>query len=189
LSFVLFDFYITSLRYKMATRVPITTIHITTNAADGTSSFQPLTTAPTKTHGSNSKVTYLYSTPGPSTTLSQDADLVQHLAAASSTPLPVFPAGGGSTFFILESAPNPEKKPSVMHRSHTIDYIYMLEGEIEITLDSSETRVAKKGEAAVLRAAWHTSRNTSRTEAARILCVCLGIEGAVPGIEGVDMRK
>ena len=66
-----------------------------------------------------------------------------------------------------------------MHRTNTLDYIVILDGELELTLDSGETRVMKKGDAVVQRALMHAWRNLSKTESARMVAVAVGAENAV----------
>ena len=66
-----------------------------------------------------------------------------------------------------------------MHRTKTLDYVFVIDGEIELSLDSGEKRVLKRGDACVQWAAMHARKNLSRTEIARFGAVCLGIEGAV----------
>lgn len=51
-----------------------------------------------------------------------------------------------------------------MHRSQTFDYVLIIEGELELTLDSGEKRIMKPGDV--------------KTEFARFGAVTLGIEGA-----------
>lgn len=92
-----------------------------------------------KTHGSSSKVTHLYSTPRLPDILPQSSDLAQQFSAAS------------SIIFILESAPNTERKESAIYHSQTVNYLYT-EGEIEVNLDSSEMSVFTKGDLAVQQA-------------------------------------
>lgn len=66
-----------------------------------------------------------------------------------------------------------------MHTTSTLDYIFILDGTMELGLESGETRILKKGDSAVQRATTHWWRNTSRTEPAIMVAVSVGIEGAV----------
>jgi len=65
-----------------------------------------------------------------------------------------------------------------MHRSNTLDYVFIIDGELELTLDSGEKRVMKRGDVCVQRASQHSWKNLSKTEIARFGAVVLGIEGA-----------
>ncbi|KAH7263033.1 hypothetical protein BKA59DRAFT_506052 [Fusarium tricinctum] len=62
---------------------------------------------------------------------------------------------------------------SPMHRTVSLDYGVVLEGEVELILDSGDKRVLKRGDVAVQRATMHAWRNTSETEWARMLYVLL----------------
>lgn len=68
-----------------------------------------------------------------------------------------------------------------MHKTQTLDYVVVLEGEMEVILDGGEKRVVRRGEVVIQRGCMHTWRNLSRTEGARMLCVSIGSEGAVEG--------
>jgi quercetin dioxygenase-like cupin family protein len=58
---------------------------------------------------------------------------------------------------------------SPMHRTVSLDYGVVLEGEMELVLDSGETRLLKRGDLAVQRGTLHAWRNTNKTEWARML--------------------
>lgn len=68
-----------------------------------------------------------------------------------------------------------------MHKTNTIDFLFMMEGEVECLLNNGERRIFKRGECLFQRASWHSWRNTSKTEWARIAGVILGGEGAKEG--------
>ena len=56
-----------------------------------------------------------------------------------------------------------------MHRTISLDFGVVLEGEIEVVLDSGETRLLKRGDLAIQRGTMHAWHNTSTTEWARML--------------------
>lgn len=56
-----------------------------------------------------------------------------------------------------------------MHRTQSLDYGIVLEGEIEMLLDSGEKHQMKRGDVAVQRATQHQWRNKSDTEWARMM--------------------
>lgn len=84
----------------------------------------------------------------------------------------------------------------IMHRTQSLDYGIVLEGEIECVLDSGEVRLMKRGDVAIQRGTMHAWRNTSSTEWARMIFVLLaaekvkvggkeleaGMEGEVPDV-------
>ena len=157
-------------------------VHITTtNAEAKTSSFLNFTSPPTQVLSPTFSLSYSYSTP-PALTLLHDADLAHHLTIASAgPPYLFFPVAGASAVAYLDFAPNTEQEDGFWHRTQTVDYLVVLEGELELGLDGGETRVLKKGDLVVQRACMHKWKNLSSTEGARCLVVSLGLEGAVEG--------
>lgn len=65
----------------------------------------------------------------------------------------------------------------MMHRTNTLDYVFVIEGEIELSLDSGEKRVLKQADTCIQRGAMHAWKNLSPTKIARLGIVCLGTEG------------
>ncbi|RDW73398.1 hypothetical protein BP6252_07305 [Coleophoma cylindrospora] len=171
----------------MPTLLPQLSVHITTDSA-GTSGFTSPTPVipPPAPPNPIFQGNYIYCTPPP-LSLENDADLVYYHTTTSNTPLPSFPAAGGTVCTVLDFPPSPEGKGGMMHRTKTLDYIFILEGELEFSLDSGEKRVFKRGDIVVQRSAMHAWRNVSATEGARMAAVVLGVEGAVEG--GVEVGK
>ncbi|KAL4735875.1 hypothetical protein BDV11DRAFT_173415 [Aspergillus similis] len=66
----------------------------------------------------------------------------------------------GTVCRIVDFAPNVR---CAMHRTVSLDYGAVLEGEVELILDSGETRVLKRGDIAVQRATNHAWRNVTPT--------------------------
>ncbi|KAK4960498.1 hypothetical protein LTR10_003394 [Elasticomyces elasticus] len=62
---------------------------------------------------------------------------------------------------------------SPMHRTVSLDYGIVLEGEVELILDSGEKRAMKRGDVAIQRGTCHAWRNMSDTEPARMIYVLL----------------
>ena len=60
---------------------------------------------------------------------------------------------------------------SPMHRTVSLDYGVVLEGEVELVLDSGEVRLMKRGDLAIQRGTNHAWRNASKTSWARMLYV------------------
>ncbi|KAH8893603.1 hypothetical protein GQ53DRAFT_821539 [Thozetella sp. PMI_491] len=77
---------------------------------------------------------------------------------------------GGSVCRICDFAPgnNP-----MMHRTKSLDYGVVLEGEMNMVLDSGETVLLKRGDVAVQRGTMHAWQNASATEWGRMLFVLL----------------
>lgn len=165
---------------------PPVTRHITVNDPSGASSFLQNDALPTtQPTGPLSQMSTIFSAP-PSFSIAKNTDLAHH----ERTPLASFPVSGGSACVVLDIGPNPEGVESKLHRTQTLDYCVIIEGEMELSLwggkgedgeEKVERRVVKKGEMVVQRACWHAWRNLSRTEGARMLAVTIGSEGAVEG--------
>ncbi len=80
----------------------------------------------------------------------------------------------------------------MMHKTNTLDYCIVVDGELELTLyagegQEGEKRVVKKGEVVVQRACMYAWRNLSKTEGARMIAVAIGGEGAIEG--GMEFPK
>jgi quercetin dioxygenase-like cupin family protein len=75
---------------------------------------------------------------------------------------------GGSVLRIVDLRPGGE---SPMHRTVSLDYGVVLEGEIELVLDSGEVRLMQRGDHSVQRGTMHMWRNKSKTQWARMLYV------------------
>lgn len=58
-----------------------------------------------------------------------------------------------------------------MHRTQSLDYGIVVEGQIESILDSGETQLMGRGDVMVQRATMHAWRNPSETEWARMIFV------------------
>jgi hypothetical protein len=99
--------------------------------------------------------------------LNSDADLTTHDALmAKGTPGLVNP--NGTVIRCVDFAPGYR---CGMHRTQSLDYGIVLEGEIEMVLDSGERRDMTRGDVAVQRATNHQWVNKSATEWARMMFV------------------
>lgn len=67
-------------------------------------------------------------------------------------------------------------KITPMHRTVSLDYGVVIEGEAELILDSGEKRVMKRGDVSIQRGTSHSFRNTSDSEWCRLLFVFLPME-------------
>lgn len=66
-----------------------------------------------------------------------------------------------------------------MHRTVSLDYGVVLEGEVILQLDSGERRQLVRGDIFVQRGTAHQWRNPSNTDPARLLLVHLGSKEVV----------
>ena len=76
--------------------------------------------------------------------------------------------GNGTVCRIVDFAPGFE---CIMHRTQSLDYGIVLEGFIELVLDSGERQRMHRGDVAVQRTTMHAWYNPSKTEWARMLFV------------------
>lgn len=75
---------------------------------------------------------------------------------------------GGTVLRFVDVTPG---HTSPMHRTVSLDYGVVLEGEIELILDSGETRLLKRGDVAIQRGTNHAWRNTSQDSWGRMMYV------------------
>ncbi len=77
---------------------------------------------------------------------------------------------GGSVIRVVDMLPG---KSSPMHRSSSIDYGIVVDGEIELELDNGETRTVGPGGIIVQRGTVHLWRNKSQDKVCRIVFVLI----------------
>ena len=82
----------------------------------------------------------------------------------------------GTVARIVDFAPGSE---ALMHRTQSLDYGIVIEGEVEMVLDEGVKRVLRRGDVAVQRGTNHGWRNTSGTEWARMFFVLQDCEKVV----------
>lgn len=75
---------------------------------------------------------------------------------------------GGTVLRLVDMKPG---ATSPMHRTVSLDYGVVLEGEVELILDSGEVRLLKRGDVAIQRGTNHAWRNASQESWARMLYV------------------
>jgi quercetin dioxygenase-like cupin family protein len=72
---------------------------------------------------------------------------------------------------VLRHVDIPPKVSCAMHRTVSLDYGCVLEGEVECLLDSGEKRLMKRGDVAIQRGTMHQWINPSESEWCRMLFV------------------
>lgn len=124
--------------------------------------------------------------------LSDDADITKYKANIISPP--GLAISTGTVCRIVDFPPAAE---SPLHRTVSLDYGFVLEGKMELCLDSGEKRLMKRGDIAIQRATNHAWKNvTPNGECARMLyvltpCQPIRVEGlGVLGenVEGIDVK-
>ena len=98
---------------------------------------------------------------------------------------------GGSVLRVVDMGPG---QTSPMHRTVSLDYGVVLEGEVYLVLDSGEERLMRRGDISVQRGTNHAWRNKSQTTWARMMYVLLESEplevnGAKLGEDLGDMEN
>jgi quercetin dioxygenase-like cupin family protein len=68
-----------------------------------------------------------------------------------------------------------------MHRTISVNYNFVIQGQLELILDSGETRTLGPGDMVVQRAINHAWRNPSQTSWARIAAMALPAEEFMVG--------
>lgn len=78
-------------------------------------------------------------------------------------------------------------KTSPMHRTVSVDYGVVLEGEVDLILDSGQSRTLRRGDVSIQRGTAHSYRNRSDTEWCRMLFVFLPMQKLT--IKGRDLDQ
>ncbi|KAI5460929.1 hypothetical protein BGZ63DRAFT_414996 [Mariannaea sp. PMI_226] len=123
-----------------------------------------------------------YVTEGFPTNLNQDADLemyYKYLAAP-----PGLTVSNGT---VLRYVDMPPASTSAMHRTVSLDYGVVIDGEVELILDSGDTRILRRGDICIQRCTMHAWRNTSETNWARMLYILQPIQPLV--VDGQELKE
>ncbi|KAI0173212.1 hypothetical protein GGR52DRAFT_376988 [Hypoxylon sp. FL1284] len=115
--------------------------------------------------------------------LDQDSDLDTYKAHCVKKPESFMIPGGFLSRYIDY---HPGCAPH-WHRTITIDFGVVIEGQIQLELESGENRILNKGDVAVQRATNHAWSNPSKTEFARVFYVALDAE--VPVVNGQELSE
>lgn len=91
-------------------------------------------------------------------------------------------SNNGSICRVVDFPPN---STGMVHRSITLDYIYVLEGEIVLTLDDGSRTTIKKGEIVVQRGTMHGWDNETKSWS-RLLCILIAAQP--PTVAGKEMK-
>jgi hypothetical protein len=127
-----------------------------------------------------------YSTRSYPVNLQNDVDVAEYDSLIHNPPGLFFP--GSTICRILDLSPG---DVSPMHRTQTIDYGVVLDGEVELILDDLEKptgrRMMGRGDICVQRATLHAWRNMSSTQWARMMFVLVACEK--PVVNGVALSE
>lgn len=96
----------------------------------------------------------------------------------------------GTVLRFVDIAPN---QCSEMHKTVSVDYGVVLEGEIELVLDSGETQVMRRGDVCVQRATNHAWRNVTPNNGwgrmMYVLVTAAKEEGLEENLNGMDVKS
>lgn len=158
--------------------------YITAHSPEGESVFLSHTQLPdyipSRPAGEDGDIALLYATSGTPVVLDDEVDVAEYDDYLHTPPGLTTPQG--TVVRTIDLRPG---KITPMHRSVSLDYGVVLEGEVDLILDSGQSRVLKRGDVSVQRGTAHSFRNCSNTEWVRMLFVFLPIHKMT--IQGKDM--
>lgn len=158
--------------------------YITTHDEAGQSVFSSVDdNPPAVTNPTPATLFFCYATQNFPVDIKQERDIERYQNFVDNPPGIIIP--GGSAARIVDFPPS---HTSAMHRTVSVNYNFVIEGELEIVLDSGETRLMKPGDVLVQRAIGHAWRNPSSTKWARIAAVSFPVVAdgmKESGLEGV----
>ncbi len=144
------------------------TIHITSNNTEGKAVVLSSYTSPGKEYPKiNTHHHLCYTTAEFPASLHNDVDVKLHKEFEDSGNLAIVKPNG-TVCRIVDIGPG---NTPVMHRTQSLDYGVVLEGEVIMELDDGHTTLMKPGDVAIQRATTHAWVNPSPTQWARMLFV------------------
>jgi quercetin dioxygenase-like cupin family protein len=100
--------------------------------------------------------------------LNSSADLTAYTTILEAATQPSLTIPGGTVLRVCNFAPG---SITAMHRTTSLDFGIVLEGEVELVLDSGETRLLVAGDIAVQRGTMHAWRTPSQSKWSRMIFV------------------
>lgn len=153
--------------------------HITTHDASGKAVFSDAISelAPVRSvMGGDMKFSLMYTTPSFPVSMANDTDIKIYQNYIANAPAITIPGGT-----VCRTVDFPPSYTSPMHRTVSCDFGVVIEGEVELILDSGERRLLKRGDVAVQRGTNHAWHNVSKDSWARMLYVLQSAEKLVVG--------
>ena len=99
--------------------------------------------------------------------MNDSADLANY-KKVDEGPQPSITIPGGTVLRVCNFAPG---STTAMHRTMSLDYGVVVEGEVELVLDSGEARLLKIGDIAVQRGTMHAWRTPSKSQWSRMVFI------------------
>lgn len=160
------------------------TRHITGHNAAGKAIVQSSTPGDWKSYEeSQMAFNVVYTTSQFPADLNHDADIAAHDKLQESGKLGLVNPKG-TVCRIVDFAPN---NPCVVHRTQSLDYGIVLEGQVEMVVEEGEPVRMQRGDVAVQRATMHGWRNPSETEWARMVFVLQDCQPLT--VAGMEMKE
>ena len=128
---------------------------VTTHSASGKAVFTDIPSIPPQISPTGA-VTYFYTTTQFPVTITGDADVKQHAGQVDAPPRIVVPSGTAAMFVDLKPGAS-----TAVHRTVSLDYGTVIEGEVELELDGGEVRRVRKGDLVVQRGTVHKWTNVT----------------------------
>lgn len=142
--------------------------YITTHAKDGKAVFSDKFNEESEMKPNSDGIAFAlsYTTKGFPVSMDNDEDFKTYDQYLNDAPGLV--VSGGTVLRHVDIPPNTK---CAMHRTVSLDYGCVLEGEVECLLDSGEKRLMKRGDVCIQRGTMHQWINHSETEWTRMLFV------------------
>ncbi|KAJ6111508.1 Cupin 2 conserved barrel [Penicillium sp. IBT 18751x] len=155
--------------------LPLIHRYITTHNPDGEAVFVSHARVPdympSKPAGEDGEIALLYATTTMPTNVEDEVDIAMYDEFLHRPP--GLTTENGATFRMVDLRPG---KVTPMHRTVSVDYGIVLDGEVDLILDSGESRVLYRGDVCVQRGTAHSFRNKSATDWCRLLFVFLPMQ-------------
>ncbi|KIW93400.1 uncharacterized protein Z519_06005 [Cladophialophora bantiana CBS 173.52] len=143
------------------------TTFVTTHDVQGVSIVHTASPATFQDIGPETRFNVIYTTSEMPVNMNGDQDISVHQSVMSSGKLGLV-RPHGTVCRMVDFAPGSE---GIMHRTKSLDYGVVVEGEVNMLLDSGEVQLMKRGDVAVQRGTMHAWKNPSKTEWARMVFV------------------
>ena len=150
--------------------------YLTGNDATGASVFLSDNVSPPQRDMSGMRVSFCFGTSRFPVSLAGNEDLLDYQNLIDNPPGIIIP--NGCVFRMVDFPPG---YTSPMHRTMSVNFNTVIEGEMEVLMDSGASRVLKRGDSIVQRAINHSWRNPSTVHWARISAIAFPAEPFVVG--------
>ena len=160
---------------RKANDLPAIHRYITTHSTEGEAVFisrsQLPDLIPSHKAGEDGEISLLYATVNNPVSVDDELDIVAyddylHLSPGLTTQQ-------GTVLRMIDLKPS---KITPMHRTISFDYGVVLEGEVDLILDSGQTRVLRRGDVSVQRGTAHSFRNRSKTQWCRLMLLFMPLQ-------------